>query len=570
MTPVKYLFYHLTLESPAILSTMTGDPNSVSTLPYIPGSAVRGAVAAALGDPGSDSAKLKAFKQIVLSNSVRYLNAYPEHEGLRSLPTPVFWRRIKHNNRKSSETEGIDLSAYQGESTSLPEDEDIHGWPEEELSKIPEPFVTISEKRPTLIQPRIIARIHNQRDRQKGRAWKEVINNREVTHGAIFACESLDANQAFCGAIQIMAESEAELNRLDSQIKRSIGDLILVGRSRRAGYGGMARFSWLDPQTQEVQGARIVRDAIEPGQEFRILLTSACVGRHPISGQIDPAAIKHLIDEKLGTQAKYVRRRWEFEVIGGFNAKWRLEYPQILAAAAGSAFVYRAEQTIPPLVLRSIEHNGIGERKTEGFGRLLFLQSAHPKLTIRYPDDSEPKLQEQQAPKTVRKIEKHILMAQARREIDDKAASIAEAAVRIPTNSLIGRLRVPLRSRKGLDTLNTWLNGAENDRLKSTAMDQLDKCRLKNGDRIQLSSWLRDAIKAEKVPQWLNFNVLKTRYYIVSEQSAQKVLEKYQNQLAVRLIDTVLATLSIRNKQRQAESEKNQQEKMEAGDGSKQ
>src|SRR5207248_423079 len=89
-----YLHYTLTLRSPVIVSTLSGDPNSAATQPFIPGSAIRGAVAARLIAQGKngDSAE---FRDLVLSGAVRYLHAYPRIAGARGLPTPSSWRRQK-------------------------------------------------------------------------------------------------------------------------------------------------------------------------------------------------------------------------------------------------------------------------------------------------------------------------------------------------------------------------------------------------------------------------------------------------------------------------------------------
>lgn len=51
MTGCRYFPYTLTLKSPAVITALGGDPNSSSTLAYIPGAAVRGAVAKAWAIP---------------------------------------------------------------------------------------------------------------------------------------------------------------------------------------------------------------------------------------------------------------------------------------------------------------------------------------------------------------------------------------------------------------------------------------------------------------------------------------------------------------------------------------
>src|SRR5690606_8494300 len=82
--------------------------------------------------------------------------------------------------------------------------------------------------------PPIGSRFHQQRDRIKGRPWKD---RAEQPHGALFAYEYLEAEQVFRGVVQVMPRARADIER----IKELLGaGPILVGRSRRAGYGGEA------------------------------------------------------------------------------------------------------------------------------------------------------------------------------------------------------------------------------------------------------------------------------------------------------------------------------------------
>ncbi len=545
MTKVRYLDYRLTLESPAIVSVISGDPNSVTTLPYIPGSAVRGAVAAALGDPGTDKEKRAVFESLVLGDRMRYLNAYPVHEGYRCLPIPVSLRREKRDGSTGGVTLRVhDVSFYRDD------------WPEKVLTHVAEPFITLGKARLTRVQPRMNARIHHQRDREKGRAWKDVKDGRETAHGAVFALESLDAGQVFSGVVQLRGESDADLARLEDRIKGLVGDRILVGRSRRAGYGGMARLEWMEQRRREVEGVGVLMTDIEAGREFRVMTTSAGIIRHPDTGQIDPAAAAPQLRAALGGRAECVATRWTFETIGGFNRKWRLETPQVQAVAPGSVFVFAAMAEIPVSDCLAVEHTGMGERRNEGFGRLLFLGAPTETLAIYPPGDRAAGPVGAPPPDLVRTIEARILLTQARRKIEEAAAEFAEkvqaAETPLPSNSLIGRLRTPLRKGEGqgLNVLGDWLGGDETTRLKTPAMGQLDRCRVEKGGP-SLCHWLRETVTTETIPSALGFQLLGHRYHIVSEQTAQQVLSREKASFAEGLIDAVLAHLARMNKERE-------------------
>jgi CRISPR-associated protein Csx10 len=538
VTQYRYLIYTLRLNSPAIITIPGGDPNSSSTLAYVPGIALRGAMAKVLGDPDGDNSKKQEFHDLVLGGKVRYLNAYPMVNERRALPTPVSLRLKKGDAENTPDK--IDLAAKEC-------------FPEDELISLPEEFLDMGAAQPALYNPKISSRIHHQRDREKGRAWKDKNGN---THGAIFTFESLDVNQIFGGLIQLRSGQEDELEQIESRIKTLLGGTLLVGRSRRSGYGGMATITWEGRQNHETvgggrEGLQPLKKNIVPGDEpFRLLLSSPCIVRNPVTGQQDPGALMNRIVSRFDNRVEVIRRVWTFETVGGFNRKWRLELPQTLAVSAGSVFVLKASQAISLNELYEIEHEGLGERKDEGYGRLLFLDK--PKETISLPKYAESiscKTCTGQPPEIVTKIESRIVQAQLARKIEEKAAELAKSVRRnlLPTNSLIGRLRTPLRDvpDNAIRILKLWLSDNEAEQLKRPAMDQLMRCKIDDGR--DLRRWILDAMNRESILNWLKVDVV-AQHHVVSEQSARSGVEAKIEELSVRLIDAVLAVLAVRNK----------------------
>lgn len=559
MTCCRYLPYTLRLNSPAVITALGGDPNSASTLSFIPGAAVRGAVAKVLGDPGDDESKRRAFNALILSGKVRYLNAYLCVSGRRTLSTPISFRQEKDATEKSGSVPASDLAAYSG---NLSMAHDLAGcWPQEQLAPVGEPCVTIGAAKLALIQPKKSTRIHHQRDRQRGRAWKDRQGN---THGAIFAYESLDAGQAFQGMVQIFGLKEDECLHIEDQIKALLVGSILVGRSRRAGYGGVAKIEWGESRSRETEGAgteglHLVTRNIAPGEQFRLLLASACVVRHPETGQIDPGALPDLIGRRLDDLATVIRQRWAFEHVGGFNRKWRLELPQALAVSAGSVFVLQANQAISVDRLCEIENQGLGERREEGYGRVCFLDEPLRKVFLhRAEEQPQEVLLKDQPPQPVCDMEARLLNAQVKGRVEETAARAAMAAVAatLPTNSLIGRLRVPLRGvpEDAIQTLRRWLQSSnDREKLKKPAMKQLEHCVMDGG--VNLAAWILDVITGDRVLDMLQGDVLAQRYHIVSEESAKRILTEQSETLAVRFIDAVLAALTVRNKTKEGGDE---------------
>jgi len=545
----RYLPYTLTLRAPVVMTSLGGDPNGSRTLAHIPGSALRGAAAAILGDPDAEPERYGLFRKLILDGTVRFFNAYPRMQGHRTLPMPVSLRLEKHAPPASADAvKAWDLAAFYGSA-----DREGLGWPNTLLADVPEPFITLVAAQPTRVQPDRGTRVHQQRDRTKGRAWKDA--EMQQPHGTIFAFEFLEADQEFDGFLQIVAESEAMYDALAERIRQVLQGPLLLGRSRRGGYGGDATIEWRDPQQREVLGQGVVNAEIPQGSEFRAVLTSAYIGRHPATGQLDPFCLHTELADRLGGRVETVRRRWTFELVGGFNRKWRLEIPQAAACAGGSVLVLLAKERVPLDALLAVEHDGLGERRVEGFGRLVFLGAAEPTIVLRRPTRQRSSRQAGAPPEVVRWAEHRVIDAAVSRVIHEEAARLARDAKGPPSRSLLGRLRNAMRAEPAvaLQTVCAWMDeragsgqAGSAHHLRRPAMDQLDRCQL--AGRQQLSAWLRDmASRRARLGKALNLDALAQRLHIVSEATAQDHLSAQDAWLRVRLIDATLAALLRRD-----------------------
>jgi len=550
---VNYLPFTLTLRGPAVLTALGSDPNSARTLPYIPGSALRGALARALGDPSGDPGRKSEFCTLVLDGTVRFLNAYPRAGGRRALPTPVSWRVEKAKGPDDTEEPIVkDLAAF----TADPND-DGFDWPTDQLVGVSKPFVTLGAAQPLLVSPALGSRVHHQRDRSLGRAWKEQQGDREIPHGALFAFEFIEPGQEFDGIIQIRGTDEKTCKGLAGKIMAVLGSQVLLGRSRRGGYGGDATIEWGDLRDREVTGQGVLDRDLDRGAEFTALLASPYVGRNPVTGQLDPSHLVFELEEALGGRAEVLVHRWAFEYMGGFNRKWRLETPQALACAAGSVLVLRARESISLTRLRAVEDAGLGERRVEGFGRVVFFDRPQRQRVLRPAHRVKTHPPTGEAPEVVLFAEERILEAALSRAIEEEAARLARDAKSPPTPALLGRLRNVLRAspKTALQTLIAWLDpeSPEGARLRRPAMDQLERCRL--NDEKRLVDWLLSMAKCKDdamLERLLRFDVLAQRHHLVSEDSALSRLRLRGPWIRTRLVDATLAALQRRQRNRRS------------------
>ncbi|MCL4216873.1 MAG: hypothetical protein KJ052_07690, partial [Candidatus Hydrogenedentes bacterium] len=95
-------------------------------------------------------------------------------------------------------------------------------------------------------------------------------------------------------------------------------------------------------------------------------------------------------------------------------------------------------------------------------------------------------------------IQQRLYYEKLQTALKEAAALIVRDATHLPSNSLIGRLRVPLRKGvAGLTTFRDWLSESDEEHvhekpLRAPARDQLEKCHLDwDGRKVELMAWLR-------------------------------------------------------------------------------
>lgn len=158
-------------------------------------------------------------------------------------------------------------------------------------------------------------------------------------------------------------------------------------------------------------------------------------------------------------------------------------------------------------------------------------------------------------PELVSFVEARILDAAVERAIEEETARLARNAKASPTPSLLGRLRTAMRAEPetALGTLQAWLALEGSNRLKRPAMDQLERCRIGNGER--LSGWLRLMAGGQDIHQLsvlLRLDALAQRSHIVSEATASEHLAAHAPWIRARLVDSTLAAIARKQRQRRS------------------
>ncbi|MGE5659105.1 MAG: RAMP superfamily CRISPR-associated protein [Actinomycetota bacterium] len=367
---MKVITFLLETQQPVLATSFQGGPNSDVSFSYIPGSMIRGALIGRYlkrhRQPGEDILSdvdiNKEVKRLFFNGNTRYLNAYLfcNKQQKRTLPTPLTWYRKKDEELPQNQEPALnvyDLSQYEPEQVSL--------------KGLSEKFCTVNERQVVLYREKRRINIHTARDRTKGRssatkrdpATNQVIEQGE---GTIFRYEALDSKQNFQGII--LCENE-DAQRIENLLKPAD---IWLGGSRSAGYGHIKIISINEPQAlKDWNEIKIKPENRVDRRKLKITLLSDTILRDRC-GQFsaDPCLVKQAIENKLGgmqlPQATNVFISGT--IVGGFNQKWGLPLPQVLALSAGSVFVFDSQLTTEQI--KTLEREGIGERCIDGFGRV--------------------------------------------------------------------------------------------------------------------------------------------------------------------------------------------------------
>lgn len=468
------LLIDISLCAPVLLSSaQSGDANTAETRQYIPGSAVRGmlisrylagqSVTLQLGEP---------FHTLFFSGKLRFLNAYPacskdRPANKRALPAPMSLKEEKRSSNKqekcsSNEQEKTPITVY---------DLAVDDTPSAELAKKPlKGFLTAD------LQQRIVVQTQMQVHIDRG-------NRLSTTSGqnAVFVYKSLAVGQNFQA---VVLGDAADLAQLQCGLRGESFDALL-GKSAQAGYGRVQVTTKVEPVWAEYTPC--VPD--DESEYIFVTALSAWLLRDPQTGAFcsDPSAI-------LGAQHLPERSFIRTEVVGGFNRAWGLPMPQHMAIQPGSVFAYAYDSALLER-LQALVAAGIGERRTEGFGRIAInwntCKQFKNKIHEPEPNQTSSSMLKSETDKAQAKRIVERLWRQDLEQRLTKAINDVEPK-NIPEKAQLSRLRqvvLNALAENNPELVTKFLGG-----LKETAQRQYQRCRI--GD--------------ERLKEWLDKNLSKT------------------------------------------------------------
>ncbi len=336
-----YLEYTLNLEEPVKMGTQ-GNMTNTSALTYLAGSSLRGAFINRYIKDYPIYDKKDIFKDTY------FYDAYLNVNGKKLIPVPL----IFYADKQDMKIEGKDIKVFSGYTGNNPKaghiriDTKAYAY----FDRIKKKNAASAAYHPFNV--RLLSQLH--------------IN---VDKADMFRYEAIDAGQKFTGYIR--CESEETLNRFQKMLDQQI---FYVGGSKGSGYGRV-----------KIESAKIVQMYnnasiynVGTNADRKQLNNRLCI--YALSNILyvnEKGEVQGYIDEdylakKLGLDDVTLYKSYAAVTpTGSFNHTWRAGTVEQSAIKAGSYFIYEYNGTLNNEAVKVLQEEGIGQRKTEGFGRII-------------------------------------------------------------------------------------------------------------------------------------------------------------------------------------------------------
>lgn len=447
--------YRITTLSPALFVMNVGDTNMVATREYIPGSVVMGIFAGEFikkNSLGSNAHTNSTFYQWFLKGDVRFTNAYIVSQDERGNFQKYFFIPLSIKHQKDDENTFYDLF-----------------FPDEDTVRQHVYKVGFGRMEGNILYRQQVKKslnFHHQRDPEKG----------TVKEGMIFNYESMDAHQTFEG--NILGSCEALKDILALFPKEQVA---YIGRSRNAQYGKI-RFEFISKEPEdfdsEIDGFTANTLEIENGEISLTLLSNTIIYNDNGLSTTEVKELERLFKNELGNTVAVKKAFIKADEVENFVSVWRLRKPSEVCFKAGSCFLLEGILPEHKEKLLELQRNGIGERRGEGFGRIIFGWQSRSKdiFTSKKADEKKPERPKTVIPnktlEIVRTIADDFLRKKAALDALKEARNFVIENQKETLKSLIGRLEAMVKNLSKTE----FRNALEND-LRKTAKDKLESCK---------------------------------------------------------------------------------------------
>lgn len=354
----EYIKYLIRNKEPLrIADDSTSQSGQTTTLRYIPGTTIRGWVINKL----SKRADFEQFKKELFSDKVRYLNAYLNKDGKDLLPSPKGFYEDKTVVEGKKKVENVVL---QGD---FPE-----GYKRASLGR----FAYMDEDCVHYFN------IDTNSD------MKIKINLEKGEDQNVFRNEYMEPGYCFSGYIAV------ENYEIGEMIRELFSDELILGNARSAGFG-KCEILKCEITAQLPYEEYLPAEAQENSCYMLLLSNTSLISETGEICGFSEEGLKYL-EEKMGvTNLDIAFCSTSTINVRGYNRNWGIKIPSLTAYEQGSVFHLIYNGTLSPEKMRELADKGIGIRRNEGFGRVVFLKDYEQiqyKLGEKYFDSAREEL----------------------------------------------------------------------------------------------------------------------------------------------------------------------------------
>lgn len=364
---LNYVQYTLHLEEPVKMGRQ-GSQTSTEALTYLAGSTIRGAVLTKVirdwyGEESEDLAG-NAEKRSTLFRDTYFYDAFPCVGNREMIPVPAVYYADKHKVREAR--------AEEEKNRSCPVS--VHCC----ISDVPsEGEVRLGAGQYCCFEDRYIRNYSVHKE-----ANLHIRVGKDEEDSAVFRYEAIAAGQDFTGLIRCKNEEEAEKYR-----KAVTGEIFYLGGSRGSGYGRCIVSSAELKSYEDVRSAYPASAGSE-SSGFTVYALSNLILLNKDGSETGYIPADLLESILKVSKVRPVRAFSGITRTAGFNHTWKSDLVQRSSVTMGSVFTFACEGTPDPEGIRLLEEKGIGQRRQEGFGRVLINPDLERKAFLKAEADT--------------------------------------------------------------------------------------------------------------------------------------------------------------------------------------
>jgi CRISPR-associated protein Csx10 len=413
--------------SPVLITSDSGEVNTVGTLNYIPGNTILGVFANLyIKEKNLKNAhEDELFNNWFLNGKIKFSNAYIRlKDNNNYYPIPFSIQKDKKTN-----------SIY--DLLDLEDDSDIN-------TKGLSGFANINNKDLDIEHVKQNINFHNSLEGEQ-----------------IFHYASIRDRQTFKG--EIIGEKE-ELEKFLKTFR--LWNEVFIGRSKTAQYGKVRLI--LEKEAKEIK-------EVEVNTYANLTFTSDVIIYNENGYSCSDTKT---LQEYFGNDIKITKAFIKSGIKENFVSIWNLKKYSENCILAGSCIKVEVKNNDGKKKINTLYIHGLGERLNEGFGRFLIDFQNKENLNLATKSNKTTPKPQGEIPSTVKDLGKYYIQKDILQKARKAAITESDLFTKLPSKSLLGRLRLILNDSKDLSDFQNNIQ-----KLRKPAQDQLERSR--NNNSIQ-------------------------------------------------------------------------------------